>query len=205
MHETYFSSIGSKDRIVIYHQYGVFPTFAIAGTENYRHKHDDYMLRPTAYSCFIDEDLRIAMQREGFSVLPERKADNSMELWVKGLIFGLISRDADGNYQYKDETNDEMALFGYWTSLGSKYRDEAFKNFKRESVRLQSQFEDYMKKRMEAEGQDAINAILADAKVNYLPNYSLNDIPTTELRNPLYRGISQQLTAEVNYVNKELE
>ncbi|MDE6021962.1 MAG: tubulin-like doman-containing protein [Muribaculaceae bacterium] len=204
MHEVAFSSIGSRDRIVFYHQYGVFPTFAIAGTETYRHAHDNYMMKPLAYSCFIDEDMRVAMEREGFSVLPKEKADNSLELWVKGLIFGLISRDSNGNFQYKDESNDDMALFGYWASLGTAYRDEAFKNFKREAVRLQSQYEEYMHNRSKSEGQDAIDAILADAKINYLEKYSLNDLSMSELTNPLYKGISAQLTSELKYVNKEM-
>lgn len=203
-HEIDFASIGSRDRIVFYHQYGVFPTFAIAGTESYRHAHDKYMARETAYSCFIDEDLRIAMEREGFSVIPRERSDNSLELWVKGLIFGLIRRDKDGTYQYKDESNDDMALFGYWTSLGTTFRDEAFKNFKRQAERLQSQYEEYMRNRAKAEGQDAIDAIMADAKINYLKKYSLNDLAPTDLQNSLYKGIKDQLTAELKYVNKEM-
>jgi hypothetical protein len=204
VHETYFSSIGSRDRIVIYHQYGVFPTYAIAGTDSYRHAHDSYMKRPTAYSCFIDEDLHIAMQRDGFSVLPAEKTDVSLELWVKGLIFGLISRDADGTYRYKDESNDKMALFGYWTSLDTKYRDEAFKSFKRVATSVQQQYEDYLINRTRSEGQDAINAILADAKINYLQKYSLNDLQESDFKNPLYQRISQQLTDEINYVKREM-
>jgi hypothetical protein len=204
MHKTDFASIGSRDRIVIYHQYGVFPTFAIAGTDSYRHAHDKYMTRPAAYSCFIDEDMRIAMEREGFSVLPMERTDNSLELWVKGLIFGLIKRDAEGTFKYIDKTNDAMALFGYWTSLGTKYRDEAFRNFKRESDRIQSQYEDYMHNRAKSEGQDAINAIMADAKNNYLAKYSLNDLDESDYGNALYKGIVEQLTNEVNYVIRDM-
>ena len=203
-HEISFASIGSRDRIVFYHQYGVFPTFAIAGTDSYRHAHDKYMARETAYSCFIDEDLRILMEREDFSVIPKARTDNSLELWVKGLIFGLIKRDDEGKYMFKDESNDDMALFGYWTPLNTNYRDEAFKNFKREADRLQSQYEEYLTNRSKSEGQDAIDAILADAKLNYLEKYSQNDLTTQELTNPLYKGIKDQLTAELKYVNKEM-
>lgn len=204
MHKVDFASIGSRDRIVFYHQYGVFPTFAIAGTESYRNAHDKYMMKPLSYSCFIDDDMRIIMEREGFSVLPKEKADNSLELWVKGLIFGLITRDANGNFQYKDESNDDMALFGYWSTLGTNYRNEAFKNFKREAPRLQSQYEEYMHNRAKSEGQDAIDAILADAKINYLDKYSLNDLSLTELTDPLYKGINAQLTSELKYVKREM-
>lgn len=204
MHETYLASIGSRDRIVFYHQYGVFPTFAIAGTESYRHAHDRYMENPTAYSCFIDEDLRRTMERESFSVLPKERGDDSMELWVKGLIFGLISRDDKGVYQYKDESNDDAALDGYVTSLGTPYRDEAFRNFKRESARLQPQYEQLMAARSKAEGQDAIDIILADAKLNYLDKYSLNDLSKSELGNSLYKNIKDQLNAELKFVKNEL-
>lgn len=127
-----------------------------------------------------------------------------MELWVKGLIFGLITRDAKGVFRFKDESNDENALFGYWTSLETQYRDEAFKKFKREAERLQPQYEEYLHALVKAQGQDAIGAKLADAKFNYLDKYSLNDLDESEFNNPLYRGIKDQLTAELKYVNKEM-
>lgn len=203
-HEVYYASIGSRDRIVFYHQYGVFPTFAIAGTNSYRYAHDNYIARPTAYSCFIDEDMRISMEREGFSVIPKTRTDNSMELWVKGLIFGLIKRDSNGTFMYKDESNDEMALFGYWTSLGTKFRDEAFKSFKREADRLLPEYEEHLHNRSKSEGQDAIDAILADAKIHYLERYSLNDLAQQDFNNQLYKGIKDQLNAELKYVNKEM-
>ena len=203
-HEVYYASIGSRDRIVFYHQYGVFPTFAIAGTNSYRYAHDNYIARPTAYSCFIDEDMRISMEREGFSVIPKTRTDNSMELWVKGLIFGLIKRDSDGTFMYKDESNDEMALFGYWTSLGTKFRDEAFKCFKREADRLLPEYEEHLHNRSKSEGQDAIDAILADAKIHYLERYSLNDLAQQDFNNQLYKGIKDQLNAELKYVKREM-
>ena len=202
--ETYFASIGSRDRIVFYHQYGVFPTFAIAGTESYRRAHDSYAAQPTAYSCFIDEDMRKSMEREGFSVLPQEQTDDSLELWVKGLIFGLITRDENGVFQFKDESNLDMALFGYITSLDTKYRDEAFAKFKLESGRLQPQYEQYLHNRARSEGEDVISAILADAKLHYLEKYSLNDLTPAELRDSRNKDIVRQLTDEVNYVNKEL-
>jgi hypothetical protein len=69
---------------------------------------------------------------------------------------------------------------------------------------VQEQYEKYLSNRAKSEGQDAINAILADAKLNYLQKYSLNDLQESEFNNPLYKGIVQQLTAEIKYVNKEM-
>jgi len=125
-------------------------------------------------------------------------------MWVKGLIFGLIRRNEQGEFCYKDETNDAEALFGYWTSLGTSYRDQAFQKFKLLCPRLQAQFEQHMTDRLKAEGQGAIDAIIADARINYLDKYSLNDVPADMLRNDLYKGITRQLTEEVNYVNRNL-
>lgn len=204
MFETYFSSIGSRDRIVFYHQYGVFPTFALAGMESYQHAHDRYMERPNAYSCFIDEDLRLNMARENYTLMPTEKTDNSLELWVKGLIFGLIIRDENGVFLFKDEDNDEAALDGYFTSLGTPYRDEAFRNFKREASRLQPQYETLMANRIKSEGQDKINRILADAKLNYEKNYSLNQFTNDDLKNPLYKNIRDQLLKELKYIKDNL-
>jgi hypothetical protein len=58
--------------------------------------------------------------------------------------------------------------------------------------------------RAKAEGQDAINSIIADAKINYLEKYSLNDLSPADFKNPLYKGIVTQLTDEINFVNKKL-
>ena len=204
MHSTNYASIGSKDRIVIYHQYGVFPIYAIAGSVSYRQAHENYMQRPTAYSCFIDEDIKINMKRENFSIEPHEASDDSLELWVKGLIFGLITRDQSGNYFYKDESNADMALWGYKTSLETTYRDEAFKNFKRNYVNLQDQYERYLVNRAKSEGQDAIDRILSDAREHYLEKYSLNDLPLESLGNSLYKGIKEQLTSELKYIKDNL-
>lgn len=204
MHETYYASVGSRDRIVFYHQYGVFPTYAISSAKSYRDAHDEYMKRPTAYSFHIDEDLRKKMEREGFSVRPKEQTDNSLEMWVKGIIFGLITRDEDGKFLYKDETKTEYALDDYWTPLGTEYRDEAYNNFKRECEKLQPQFEKHLVNRAKSEGEESINKIIADAKLSYLEKYSLDTLNKTERNNPLYRGIKDQLIKEVEFVNKEL-
>lgn len=204
IHATHYASIGAKDRIVIYHQYGVFPAYSIAGYASYRQAHDNYMQRSTAYSCFLDEDVRMSMKRDNFSVEPQQASDGSLELWVKGLIFGLITRDEKGCYFYKDESNADMALWGYKTSLNSTYRDEAFKKFKMNYSNLQDQYERYVANRAKSEGQDAIDRILSDAREHYLEKYSLNDLSLESLGNSLYRGIREQLTSELNYVKDNL-
>lgn len=200
----YFASTGSKDKIIFYHQYGVFPTFAISGFKTYQREHERYMSKPTSFSLFIDEVLRTKISRDGFSVFPQVHQDNSLEMWVKGLVFGLITRDEDGNYYVKDESKTDYALDDYRVPLNSKYRDEAYQNFKRESSNLLQQFEEYLINRTKLEGEDSINKILADARLNYLDKYSQNRLSKTERDNPLYAGIKKQLIKEVEYVNKEL-
>lgn len=202
--ETNFASIGSKERIVIYHQYGVFPTFAIAGTSTYRSAHDRYMAQGTAYSCFLDDDLLRTMQTSGFSVIPAEEEDDSLELWVKGLIFGLITRDEDGTYYYKDENNDDAVLNDYKTSLSTKYRDEAFKEFKQRCIHLQPQYEKILTDKEKAEGKEAIERILADARENYLNKYSLNDLSVAQMQSRQNEREVAQLKAEMTFVKKQL-
>lgn len=202
--DTYFASTGSKDQIIFYHQYGVFPTYTISGFKTYKREHDEYMKQQTSFSLFIDEVLRTKIMREGFSVYPKERQENSLEMWVKGLIFGLITRDEDGNYFVKDESKAEYALDDYRVPLNSKYRDEAYQNFKRESSNLLQQFEEYLINKTKLEGEDSINRILADAKLNYFDKYSQNRLTKSERDNPLYAGIKKQLIKEVEYVNKEL-
>lgn len=204
MSDVYLASTGSRDRIVFYHQYGVFPTYAIAGANTYSRRHEEYVSRPTAFSCNLDEDIRKGMQRNRFSIFPQEQNDDSLELWVKGIIFGLITRDANGVYMYKDESNTSRAIFGYITSLGSTYRDEAFRNFKREAGRIRPMFDKHISERRRAEGEDVFNNLIADVKSNYLNKYSLNTLTQSDFNNSLYKGIVDQLNREIDYVTNEL-
>ena len=55
------------------------------------------------------------MQRDKYTLLPKEKIDDSIELWVKGFIFGYLKNDGF-RYFYKDTVEGEP-INGYWVVL----------------------------------------------------------------------------------------
>ena len=98
-----FCSIGSKDSIIFYRQVGVVPPYVITSLRTYEGKYDSVSER---VNCHFDHVVEQRMARENYSLLPEEKQDITLEIWVKGFIFGVI-RNNDGVYQYIDEENEE--------------------------------------------------------------------------------------------------
>jgi len=192
------SVIGMKDRVIIYRQVGVVPAFAISTLSNYKSK---YELGHINYH--IDAGLEQKMQRENWSLWPTRAADNSLELWVKGLIFGLIKNE-DGKYWYKD-TEEGNPLFDYWVEL-AQYRDDAFNEFRKKRAAIEAQFEDYFTKLQREKGEAYINQRVAEAKEgnNYFDNISQIGMTRQQLTMKGAEPILKQITDELNYVKKEL-
>lgn len=196
-----YASIGGSDRIVIFRQFGVFPAYAISSVNDYRRNYDMYNSRPTAYCCHFDENVRRRMMRDNYSIEPKAKQDNSLELWVKGFIFGLIKNDGS-MYYYKDEENGD-ALDDYWTRL-DQYRDEAFNMFKRLVPNLEESFTNYFNILERDKGTEAIQTKLNQAKDNYLNAYSQISMTPEELKKRENKAIADLVRREINFVKKEL-
>ena len=196
-----FVSIGGTDRIVIFRQYGVFPPYAMASVNDYRREYSQWNSGATAYSCHFDENIRRRMSRDGYSLDPKERADNTLELWIKGLIFGLIKND-NGTYYYKDEENGD-ALDDYWSPLET-FRDEAFTKFQRLKPTIEDAFTRYLDELERVKGSEAILEIINDAKEDYLPRYSQVNMTNEELKRRENKTIADLMRREINFVKKEL-
>lgn len=195
-----FANIGQKDRIIIYRQRGVIPAYALAGLPVYRNKYEQY----NNCDCHFDAELETRMKRERFSVEPSSKADDTLEYWVKGIIFGLVKNEA-GQYWLKDESNDQLALSDYWEPLG-EYRDDAYKAFRFRIVALADYFEKYLETFKSNVGNEAIKKRLEDVKAgqNYLNKYSQINMTLEEIKKKGHEVIEKLITDEINFVKKEL-
>lgn len=195
-----FANIGQKDRIIIYRQRGVVPAYTLTGLPTYKVRYD----KCVNCNCHFDVDIETRMRREGYSLEPSTKSDDTLEFWVKGIIFGLIKNEG-GRYWLKDETNEELALSDYWEPL-SEYRDDAFKAFKQKIISIADNFESFFESYQASVGNDAIQKTLGDVKSgqNYLTKYSQINMTVDEIQKKGNEAIKKLITDEINYVKKEL-
>jgi hypothetical protein len=123
-----FASTGMKDKVIIYNQVGVVPIYALANIPEYEVQYQTTYLNDTAGHHF-DDDMLSRAKNEGFEIQPRQTydANNLMDLWVRGFVYGLIKNES-GRYMMKSKTLGQ-ALDNYWVSLQSAYRNEAFENF----------------------------------------------------------------------------
>ena len=197
-----FISIGSPDTIVFYRQVGVIPPFVITPMSSYKDKYDDPRRR---VNCHFDALVESRMQHENYSLYPKQKDDDTMELWVKSLIFGFV-RNNGGTYEYYDEENGDV-LNDYWVPLATdEDRALAFKEFRQVArTAVHEMLAQRINDKRTHMGDDSFNELIADVKANYLTKFILNDRITRDvLRSKGYEDHRKQMEAEVAYVKKEL-
>lgn len=188
-----FARLGMKDRVIIYNQIGVVPAYFIGNINSYKQKYE----RCNIFS-HIDATLFQRMQRERFSLEPVLDdGSKDVELWVKGFIMGLIKNEGE-QYFVKDKTNGK-ALRQYWLELG-KYRDEAFNAFKADLPNLRPQFKEFFLQYQSANGMDAMQSIVDDAKQSYLDKYSQVNMTLAELELKHNASIAELLEKELKYI-----
>lgn len=197
-----FCSIGSKDSIIFYRQVGVVPPYVISSLKTYEGKYDTVSER---VNCHFDHIIEQRMVREDYSLLPEEKQDITLEIWVKGFIFGVI-RNNGGTYEYIDEENEDAVLDDYWTPLSAAENDraQAFGAFKR----LGESALDRLVAKMEAEhlkmGDEQYALLKDDARANYEAKFSQLNLTRDQLNSRGYEDVKRLFIEEMNFVKKEL-
>ncbi len=191
------SIIGMKNRIIIYRQLGVIPAYAIASLPSCEL---DYISCRT--DSHIDLNLERHMQREEYSLKPSLAIDDTLDLWVKGLVFGLIKYDGE-NYYYRDTSAYEAALDDFWIKL-SHYRDEAFNTFRSVRSSIKKQYDEFFNTLQRDRGETYIKEIIDDARAHYLDKYSQINMTRSEIGQHGNEAIKKLITDEINYATKQL-
>ena len=196
-----FSNIGMRDRIIVFSQMTPIPPFAIDSVSNKcKEEYDD----PDQGICFhFSVELLDEMRRKGYSLEPGGN-DNALELWVKGLLFGLIKNE-NGTYMYKDEENGD-SLRGYWVTLDS-YRDIAYAKFKECKGAVEDQFKRKIYQTIMQNGQPFIENLYRKAKEDYLTNFSQLGLTREYLleHERELQGIADLIRQEQKFVKDQLE
>jgi hypothetical protein len=188
-----FTRLGMNDRIIIYNQIGVVPAYFIGSLESYRQKYKN----STIFSHF-DYNLYNRMMKENFSLEPVKEdGSRDIEMWVRGLVFGLIKNE-NGKYYVKNK-NTGKALLDYWVELAT-YRNDAFNAFVADIFALRPQFKEYVTTWHKDHGQDAIKQLRADVKANYREKYSQLFMDNEELLSRGNEQIADLMEKELKFI-----
>lgn len=186
-------SIGMSDRVIFYHQIGVVPAYTLEQLPRYKEEYDSC---PAA--CYIDANLKRRMEKEGFSLYPKMEDENdSIELWVKSLLFGLVKNE-EGTYFVKSSELGDI-LDDNWFRLDT-YRDDAFRQFCRYRESFEKELNDTIDEEIKTKGRDEIDRLIADAKKSYLDKYSQLNMSKDQLKAKGFERVAELVRQELAYV-----
>lgn len=188
-----FTRLGMNDRIIIYNQIGVVPAYFIGSLESYRQKYKN----STIFSHF-DYNLYNRMMKENFALEPVKEdGSQNIEIWVRGLVFGLIKNEK-GKYYVKNKKTGSV-LLDYWVELAT-YRNDAFNAFVADILTLRPQFKEFITTWHKDHGQDAIKQLRADVKANYREKYSQLYMDNEELLSRGNEEIAELMEKELKFI-----
>lgn len=188
-----FTRLGMNDRIIIYNQIGVVPAYFIGSLESYRQKYKN----STIFSHF-DYNLYNRMMKENFALEPVKEdGSQNIEIWVRGLVFGLIKNEK-GKYYVKNKKTGSI-LLDYWVELAT-YRNDAFNAFVADILTLRPQFKEFITTWHKDHGQDAIKQLRADVKANYREKYSQLYMDNEELLSRGNEEIAELMEKELKFI-----
>lgn len=193
-----FASIGLPDRVIIFRQIGVVPAYTIEGLADYEAAYEE-----EACKCYIDETLNSRMDQVGFSLWPQRAADNreadQLLLWVLACIFNLI-RNERGQYQIK--CSKGKIIDDRWYTLGS-YRNLAFDEFKRIYKDVKDELEAFIQDDLQKRGKLDAEELLKEVKENYMDDqYCHLYLEKKTLQGLAYKPVLDMIEKELLIVEK---
>lgn len=191
-----FASIGVKDRIIIYRQIGVVPAYCITALPSYEEKYNNCNV-----CCHFDAVIQNKMLREEYSLYPKAAIDDSLELWTKGFIFGLIKNENEKYYYQSQDSGDP--LDDNWVEL-LKYRDESFEVFKRNKTKIRKEFYHFFEQYQKIKGAEVMQKLIDDAKQNYFEKYSQINMSKEQIKAKGFESIRRLITDELEYIKKEI-
>lgn len=198
-----FASTGMKDKVIIYNQVGVVPVYALTNIDNYQIQYNSTYLGNSSGHHF-DDDMLTRSVHEEFSIQPKKTydANNLIDIWVKGFIYGLIKNE-NGKYQMRCKSLGR-ALDGYWISLGSAYRNEAFEEFKRKETSFLNEFNQHFANEDQRMGAEATSILRDDVKMNYLEKFSQINLDRRTLDGHGYEKVRELIEQELRHIEENI-
>lgn len=118
-----FTEVGLNNRIIIYRQLGVIPTYTLKALDSYTIDYEKWEETKKGGSHW---DLKVydRMLRERFALEPKDDVSEAkkLKLWVEAVVFDLI-RFNNGQYQISSRAMGGRAMAGFWVNLGKRRLD----------------------------------------------------------------------------------
>ena len=199
--KTSFASTNQNDRVFILVVEDLLPIYAVNNFSSYLNDSEDKTSRGIMMANHLDEKLKNRMDSEKFNVMPTKEADNVLQYWVWGFVFGYIHYDKDTNQYWIRSKSQGDAIYDYRFDLG-KQRDVAFNTFK--SQRLFSDVEVGLNGKIEKNGRQPIEDKIADIKSNgsYKQEYAqLSPLEAQNIDEPRFAAVRNLLTQEIGLMS----
>ena len=202
-----FASIGMTDKVIIYHQVGIVPVYALKDIYEYKTRYESG--HKPCISNHIDADLYNKMDEDKFSIEPKHSyanAEEILDLWVKGFIYGLLKNDK-GTYYIKSKSLGGLPGNGYWVKLDDR-RTDAFKVFSEKEHSISKDFHNHFENELRTKGEAVIASLIADAKAeegkNYYENYSQINLTMPTLQSRPYADVWALFNEELAHILEKL-
>ena len=212
-----FSDVPSTKSIMLFRQKGVYPVFQVAAIEPHKNQFETLSDRR---SFSFDAGLEARLEELRFSFKPNVSVADEvvLEMWVKGLIHGLIKRDGMKYFVWSpalsngDFTNEGwVRLKGTPDNEGTEGRYYAFEDFKSKKKALKSKGDllTEIKKKESELGLNAItelyNRVRSCTTEEYLERYSAANVKWDTINGSLsYQKTKSVINDEMKYVKSKL-
>ena len=212
-----FSDVPNTKSIMIFRQKGVYPVFQVAAIEPQKKAYEAHSERK---SFSFDAGLEKRLEELRFSFTPNVSAADEavLEMWVKGLIHGLIKRDGMKYLVWSpalcngDLSNDGwFKLKGAPEGEGTEARYYAFEDFKSKKRLLKSRgdlFPEIKKKEQDlglTATTELYNKVVACSAVEYVDKYSAANVKMDTITSNLgYQKTKSVVNDELNYIKNKL-
>ena len=196
-----YVSTGMKNRIIVYHLLYSFPPYVINSVNTYMQKYNE----KNDVSFHIDAHMERDMQMAQFRLKPSKKSslDESLELWVKGLILNKVKNEKHAYYYY-DKNKKNQATTKGWIKLYDNWRDKTFEEFKKHIKDIKEDYLNEWEDRKIHNLDDFMN-MLDDVRENYVEKYSQLFLDIKKLNNGGFEKVNELITRELTYVQKDLK
>lgn len=192
-----YARIGMKDRLIIFSQMSPIPPFAIDSIDECKNEYEN----PQQTICFhFDNTIMEQMKANRYSIFPGNTEASELELWVQGIIFGLIKNE-NGIYKAKDPNNDDLIFEDYWCELASD-RDDAYRIFCEKIDIFGPVISEYVEKLRADEGEHSYKAKLKEANdpKKYLEIISQSGLTMAQLNDKANKSTKDCLVEEAKCI-----
>lgn len=204
MHKSQFAETNQDDRIYLLVIEDLLPIYAVNNFSAYERDFNTEMEEEKHLAYHIDELLHNRMNSEHFDIRPKiDDMQESLKMWVYGILFGYIHWDADKEQYWIESTDKGSPINQYRYDLGSQ-RDVAYDLFKSEG--FHKEIKTRLEKKIAKSGKDAFDSYIDGirAEKNYVQKYAqLSNKELSQLNDPKFASVRKLVEDECRLLPPE--